>query len=105
MSTRIHSANVGRSSRSARRSIEALEPRVLMAANAWKAAVGGDWSDGTKWSAGHVPTSSEDVSIAVAGSYVVTHTAKHPRHQRAAQDQVAYAHSGASVPPISPRSP
>ncbi|HSV14493.1 MAG TPA: LEPR-XLL domain-containing protein, partial [Tepidisphaeraceae bacterium] len=77
MSNRIHSATVRRSVRHSahelRRSIEALEPRVLMAANAWKAAVAGDWSDPTKWSAGHVPTSSEDVSIAVAGSYIVTH--------------------------------
>jgi hypothetical protein len=53
---------------------EFLETRRLLAANAWKAAVSGDWDLGSNWSAGHVPTSGEDVSIAVAGTYTITHT-------------------------------
>jgi Ca2+-binding RTX toxin-like protein len=51
---------------------EPLERRLLLAANSWKAAVSGDWDLGSNWSAGHVPTASEDVSISVAGSYTVT---------------------------------
>jgi len=40
----------------------------------WKAAVSGNWSDGTKWSAGRPPKTTEDVVISVAGSgnYLVT---------------------------------
>jgi len=53
-------------------SIEGLEGRVLLSANAWKAAVSGNWTDPTKWSAGHVPLASEDVTINVAGTYTVT---------------------------------
>src|SRR5688572_20277783 len=52
--------------------IEALEDRVLFATNAWKAAVSGSWDDATKWSLGHVPTTTEDVQISVAGDYTVT---------------------------------
>src|SRR3954452_7425771 len=52
--------------------IEDLEGRLMMAANAWKAAVSGSWNDATKWSLGHVPTVSEDVQITVAGNYTVT---------------------------------
>src|SRR3954464_4062349 len=52
--------------------VERLEGRVLLAANAWKSAVSGNWTDATRWSLGHVPTATEDVSITVAGSYTVT---------------------------------
>ena len=52
--------------------LEALETRQLMAANAWKSAVSGNWNDATKWSLGHVPTKTEDVVISVAGNYTVT---------------------------------
>jgi hypothetical protein len=45
---------------------------VLFAANVWKSAVSGSWNDATKWSLGHVPDATEDVSISVAGSYTVT---------------------------------
>ncbi|HSV12810.1 MAG TPA: hypothetical protein VLI90_01025, partial [Tepidisphaeraceae bacterium] len=54
--------------------VEALEGRRLLSANAWKAAVSGDWDTASNWSAGHVPTASEDVSIAIAGNYTVTHS-------------------------------
>src|SRR5712672_940238 len=77
MSARILFASTGRlspkSSRAARRhGVEPLEPRVLLAANAWKSAVSGDWDLAGNWSAGHVPMASEDVQISVAGSYTVT---------------------------------
>src|SRR3954451_9202628 len=52
--------------------IEGLEKRFLMAVNAWKAGVSGNWNDGTKWSLGHFPTTSEDVTVTAAGSYTVT---------------------------------
>jgi fibronectin-binding autotransporter adhesin len=53
---------------------ESLESRVLLSANAWKAAVSGDWDTASNWSLGHIPTATEDVSIAVAGNYTVTHS-------------------------------
>ena len=52
--------------------LEALETRQMMAANAWKSAVSGNWNDASKWSLGHVPTKTEDVAINVAGNYTVT---------------------------------
>jgi hypothetical protein len=52
--------------------IEPLEPRLLLAANAWKSAVSGSWDDASKWSLGHVPDSTEDVSIVATGNYTVT---------------------------------
>src|SRR5580765_1959073 len=52
--------------------IEHLENRCLLAVNAWKAAVSGSWDDATKWSLGHVPALTEDVTITVAGNYAVT---------------------------------
>lgn len=56
-------------------SAEALESRVLLSTvNAWKAAVSGDWDTGSNWTLGHIPTAGEDVNIAVAGSYTVTHS-------------------------------
>ncbi len=54
-------------------SIEALESRELLTVNAWKTAISGDWTDATKWSLKHVPTSTEDVTITAAGSYTVKH--------------------------------
>ncbi|MFT3784872.1 MAG: M10 family metallopeptidase C-terminal domain-containing protein [Tepidisphaeraceae bacterium] len=56
----------------ATRLFEAMEARQLMAANAWKAGVSGDWNDPTKWTLGHVPTNTEDVVINAAGNYAVT---------------------------------
>lgn len=53
-------------------SIEGLESRVLLSVNAWKSAVSGSWNDATKWSLGHVPLTTEDVQIVVAGNYTVT---------------------------------
>ena len=53
---------------------EALESRRLLSSNAWKAAVSGDWDTAANWSAGHVPTASEDAVIAIAGNYTVTHS-------------------------------
>ena len=52
--------------------VESLEKRLLLS-NTWKAAVSGDWDDPTKWSLGHVPTSTEDAVIG-AGSFTVTHS-------------------------------
>jgi len=52
--------------------LEPLENRLLMSVNAWKSAVSGSWNDATKWSLGHVPTSSEDATISMAGDYTVT---------------------------------
>ena len=52
--------------------LESLETRQLMAANAWKSAVSGNWNDASKWSLGHVPTKAEDAVISVSGSYTVT---------------------------------
>ncbi len=52
-------------------SIESMESRLLMTTNSWKSAVSGSWEDASRWSLGHVPTSSEDVSIVVAGTYTV----------------------------------
>lgn len=52
--------------------LEAMEPRQLMSVNAWKSGVSGDWADATKWSLGHVPTTSEDVVINAAGNYTVS---------------------------------
>jgi hypothetical protein len=53
--------------------IEALERRQLLSVNAWKSAIGGDWDTPGNWSLNHVPNSTEDVQITVAGSYTVTH--------------------------------
>ena len=53
-------------------SIEALENRLLMSTNSWKAAVSGNWEDGSKWSLGHAPTASEDVLITAAGTYTIS---------------------------------
>jgi hypothetical protein len=52
--------------------IEGLESRVLLSVNAWKSAVSGSWDDGTKWSLGHAPAATDDVTIVVAGTYTVT---------------------------------
>ena len=32
----------------------------------------GSWDDATKWSLGHVPALTEDVTITVAGNYAVS---------------------------------
>lgn len=67
------SRHVSARSRSTRRaSTEGLESRIFFAINNWKAAVSGSWDDGSKWSLGHFPTASEDVTITVAGTYTVT---------------------------------
>ena len=52
--------------------IEAMETRLLFSTNAWKAAVSGNWEDASKWSLGHVPTSSESVTITAPGTYTVS---------------------------------
>ncbi|MDB5329637.1 MAG: hypothetical protein JWP03_788, partial [Phycisphaerales bacterium] len=54
--------------------MEPLESRIFLSVtNAWKSAVSGDFDNPTMWSLGHVPTSTEDAVINVAGSYSVTH--------------------------------
>src|SRR4051812_46131409 len=41
-------------------------------ADTWKAPVNGSWFDASKWSTGHVPDSTVNVCITVAGTYTVT---------------------------------
>jgi hypothetical protein len=60
--------------RPVRACIESLENRWLLSTNSWKSAVSGDWDTASNWSAGHVPTASEDAVISLAGSYSVTHS-------------------------------
>ena len=43
-----------------------------MAAIFWKSAVSDNWNVAADWSAGAVPTSADDVTIAAPGSYTVT---------------------------------
>ena len=38
----------------------------------WATAVSGDWSDGTKWSSGAEPVTTDQASIDVTGTYTVT---------------------------------
>jgi len=45
-----------------------------MAAVAWKSAISGSWTNAADWSTDTVPTSSDDVSIALAGLYTVSLT-------------------------------
>jgi hypothetical protein len=49
-----------------------MEGRLLLSTNNWKAAVSGNWEDASKWSLGHVPTGSEDVTITAVGTYAVS---------------------------------
>jgi fibronectin-binding autotransporter adhesin len=54
--------------------MEPLESRIFLSVtNAWKLAVSGDFDNPAMWSLGHVPTSTEDAVINVAGSYSITH--------------------------------
>src|SRR4051812_522701 len=50
---------------------EMLEKRVLFTTNFWNAAVNGDYTDGSKWSLGHMPTASENAAITLSGTYTV----------------------------------
>src|SRR5262249_39448413 len=76
----IHTTQISpRRGKGARRSIamhsveiQTLERRYLLTTNAWVSATSGDFFDGANWSLGHAPTSTEDVSITVAGTYTVT---------------------------------
>ncbi len=40
--------------------------------DSWTSAAGGSWSDASAWSAGHIPTSTDDVCITTPGTYTVT---------------------------------
>jgi hypothetical protein len=40
----------------------------------WESALGGDWSDGANWELGLVPASSDDVQVALLGTYTVSIT-------------------------------
>ena len=40
----------------------------------WKDPISGNWNDGSKWSTGTVPTSSDNICISVDGIYTVTLT-------------------------------
>ena len=40
--------------------------------DSWIKAISGEWSDAEDWSAGHVPTSSDEVCILPEGEYTVT---------------------------------
>src|ERR1700733_6978733 len=44
------------------------------APNNWLAAVNGDWADGSKWSLGSAPTSTDDASIPFSGIAVSFNT-------------------------------
>jgi hypothetical protein len=44
---------------------------LITCQNSWN-GTSGAWSDASRWSAGHVPTSSEDACITAAGTYTVT---------------------------------
>jgi hypothetical protein len=48
--------------------VEALEERCVPANIFWKAAVDGNWSDASKWSAGHAPLAGDDVFILRTGA-------------------------------------
>src|SRR5258708_1609572 len=43
-----------------------------MAAISWKTAVNGDWNLAANWSTNTVPGAGDDVTISVAGPYIVT---------------------------------
>src|SRR5690606_17700921 len=45
---------------------------TVNAVNAWINAAGGSWSQAANWSLGRVPTATDSVVIALAGSYTVT---------------------------------
>jgi RHS repeat-associated protein len=60
--------------RSKRLICEPLEQRILLTVNFWANPSGGDWDTATNWSLGHVPLSTEDVQITLAGTYTVTHS-------------------------------
>jgi hypothetical protein len=48
--------------------LETLEDRLAPANIFWKAAVDGNWSDASKWSAGHAPLAGDDVFIMRTGA-------------------------------------
>ena len=52
--------------------VAARMDNLLTCTNTWATANSGLWSTASNWSAGHVPTSSEDVCITLEGSYTVT---------------------------------
>src|SRR5262249_52353985 len=53
--------------------IESLEERVLLDTDLWRAAVSGNWTDGSKWSLGAAPGLNDTPVIDAAGSnYTVT---------------------------------
>src|SRR5689334_11772823 len=52
--------------------LESLESRKLLTAISWNNAAGGDWNVASNWSTNSIPTSADDVSITLAGSYSVT---------------------------------
>ncbi len=56
-------------------SLQELTPGVADAqitADTWNSGVSGNWTVGSDWSTGSAPTSSNDVTIAAAGTYIVT---------------------------------
>jgi len=51
-------------------SVVQLQPETT--GDSWKSAVSGNWTTAADWSTGVAPTSSNDATIAVAGTYTVT---------------------------------
>src|SRR5437868_12988166 len=59
--------------KSFRPTVESLEERVLLDTDLWRAAVSGNWSDGSKWSLGAAPGVNDTAVIDASGSnYTVT---------------------------------
>jgi hypothetical protein len=55
--------------------LPALVPGVAdrqLTADSWNSAVSGNWTAGSDWSTGSAPTSANDATVAVAGTYTVT---------------------------------
>src|SRR5277367_1773879 len=62
-----------------------------MSAVSWKSGVSGDWSQAADWSTGLVPGAGDDVTISIAGTYVVTVSTAEAAHS------VTLGYSGATL--------
>ena len=62
-----------------------------MSAVSWKSGVSGDWSQAADWSTGLVPGAGDDVTISIAGTYVVTVSTTEAAHS------VTLGYSGATL--------
>ena len=89
-------------------SLEVLEERSLLTANNWISAGSGNWNVPANWSAGHVPTSTEDVVINTAAVATITIQAGDTETPRsvttAATDTLAFTGGSLTVTASSPLS-